>query len=508
MLARVHTAQVTGLRADTIDVETDVSRGLHAFSIVGLGDKAVGEAKDRIKAAIKNSGIELPTQSSRKIVVSLAPADLKKEGASFDLAIALAFLMAMEVLSFEPKKRLFVGELSLGGEVRSIRGVLLIAQHAAQHGFTELFVPKENAEEAALVRGISVFPVSSLLEIVTHLNTNIEGKKAQITVQKETVPPSGGRYGGADFEDILGQESAKRGLEIAAAGGHNLAMYGPPGTGKTMMAKAFAGILPALTFEEALEATGIHSVAGLLEGTLLAYPPLRAPHHTSSYVSIVGGGASPRPGEITLAHKGVLFMDEFPEFDRRVIEALRQPLEDRIVSVSRAKGSARFPAHFILVATMNPCPCGNRGHKTKECICPQASLAQYERKLSGPIMDRIDLWLEVPEIPHARLKEHGGESSGTIRTRVENARKVQADRFSKEKLTTNAEMSVKELKKYAPLSPGVSSLLELAAAKMSLSPRAYHRVIKLSRTIADLAGSENIQEPHMLEALTFRPKAK
>lgn len=508
MLSRVHTAHVTGLKAETIDVEIDVSRGLHAFSIVGLGDKAVDQAKDRIKAAIKNSGIELPTQSSRKIVVSLAPADQKKEGASFDLAIALAFLLAMEVIDFDTKKKLFVGELSLGGEVRPIRGVLLLAQHAKKHGFRELYVPKENAAEAALVRGIDVYPVETLMDAVSHLDTAKDRETVSIAKAPHALPENIRDAHALDFQDVTGQEAAKRGLEIAAAGGHNVAMYGPPGTGKTMLAKAFAGILPALSFEEALEATGIHSVAGLLENALLTHPPLRAPHHTSSYVSIVGGGATPRPGEITLAHKGVLFMDEFPEFDRRVIEALRQPLEERIVSVSRAKGSSRFPAHFILVATMNPCPCGNKGHKTKECICPMTAITKYERKLSGPIMDRIDLWLEVPEIDHARLKEGGKESSDIIRKRVEKAREKQAERFDEEKIKTNAEMGVKELKKYAPLGAQVEKLLETAATRMSLSPRAYHRVIKLARTIADLDAAEKIKEEHMLEALTFRPKSR
>jgi len=515
MLAKLHTVQVVGIKPSIVDVEVDTSKGLHSFAIVGLADKAIEEAKDRISAAIKNSGFKSPQKGNKKVIVSLAPADLKKEGSHFDLSIALAYLLAEGEIKFNPKEKIFLGELSLDGKLRAIKGTLLLAQKAKEKGYAEIFVPIENAEEAGLIRDIKVFPCRSLREIVDHLiplrktESGEEELSFQITPQPETAINEDKIETAFDFSDIRAQESAKRGLEIAAAGGHNAAMYGPPGTGKSMLAKAFCGILPPLSYDEIIEATGIHSVAGTLETNLIAQPPFRSPHHTASYVSIAGGGAWPKPGEITLAHRGVLFLDEFPEFNRQVIEALRQPLEDKIVSISRSKGTMIFPANFILLATMNPCPCGYNGSKTRACTCSGADIARYERKLSGPIIDRIDLWLDVPQIEHEKLSAgKAGESSADIRKRVIRARQIQLNRFGGAglKLKNNGEMSIREIVRFAPVTEKCSQLLNDAARKLDLSARAYHRVVKLARTIADLEGEDNIKENHLLEALRYRPR--
>ncbi|MBI2097818.1 MAG: YifB family Mg chelatase-like AAA ATPase [Candidatus Vogelbacteria bacterium] len=519
MLAKVYSAQVIGLRPDIVEVEIDIGRGLHSFAIVGLPDQAVEEARDRITAAIKNSDFASPQKGNRKIIVALAPADLKKEGSGFDLAIALAYLLAsgeIKIDTGQVSHSAFLGELALNGDLRPIRGVLLLVRKLVSSGFREIYLPAANAREAALIRGPKIFGVKSLRQLINHLEPrpSEEPRRAKTERLIEQVPTEVEYETGEhliDLADIKSQITAKRGLEIAAAGGHNIAMSGPPGTGKTMLARALSSILPPLSFDEILEVTGVHSAAGALVGDLITRPVFRAPHHTSSYIALVGGGSTPKPGEITLAHRGVLFLDEFPEFDKRVIESLRQPLEDRMVSIARAKGTMLFPANFLLVATMNYCPCGNKGLRNRECICNPGALMRYQRKLSGPIVDRIDLWLEVPQIDPEKLSGNVGtneESSEAVRVRVVRARAIQAERFRGHKsgVRLNSQMGVRELKSYAPLSAACLKLLNESARRLDLSARAYHRVIKLARTIADLTEAETIAEPHLLEALQYRPK--
>ena len=508
--AKVYSAQVNLLKGVILTVEVDISRGLHSFNIVGLPDKAVDESKDRVSSAIKNSGFKSPKSENKKIIVSLSPADLKKEGPFFDLAIALCYMLANDEISFNPEGKLFLGELGLDGVLRPIKGVLPLVEIARKMNFKEVYLPYENVIEGALIEGIDIYGVSNLKELVEHLDEKKENQnkknlnktpKTEIDYKKERKI--------SDFRDIRGQEGAKRGLEIAAAGGHNIAMYGPPGTGKTMLARAFSSLLPELSHEDILEITGIHSVVGANQGELVINPPFRSPHHTASYVSLIGGGAIPRPGEVTLAHRGVLFLDEFPEFDKRVIESLRQPLEDNIVSISRAKGSAIFPSNFILVAAMNPCPCGNFGTKDKVCICRPTDLDRYKRKLSGPIMDRIDIWVSVSSIDYKKLSEENtGESSQNIKTRIEKAREIQKNRFLEHErgIKTNSEMNAKDLSSVITLAEEVRNILDTSASKLGLSPRAYHRVIKIARTIADLEGEKEINQNHILEALQYRPK--
>ncbi|MBI2109017.1 MAG: YifB family Mg chelatase-like AAA ATPase [Parcubacteria group bacterium] len=521
----IYSAQAVGLTPHIVSVEVDLFKGFHTFSIVGLPDKAVEESKDRVSSAIKSAGFKSPKNSGQqKVVVSLAPADLKKEGPIFDLAIALAYLLAKKDVEFNPEKKLFLGELSLGGELRPIKGALLLAQYAKDRGFEEVFLPEENAREASFIKGITLYGAKNLTEVISHLNTKTPGErqKKKTDVDGETLKAAVPRdfslvaekshEDAIDFSDIKGQEGAKRGLEIAAAGGHNIAFFGPPGTGKTLLARSFAGILPPLSLEEALEVTGIYGVVGKTGGALVTAPPFRAPHHTSSYVSVVGGGTFPKPGEITLSHRGVLFLDEFPEFDRRVIESLREPLEEGVISIARAKGSEIFPAQFILIAAFNPCPCGFYGDKTKECVCTPSQLVKYHQKISGPIVDRIDMWIPVVRIEHEKLSPDKKRAknilkeSDIVRKRIKNAREIQKERFKNAKALLNAHIGVKEIDSLLPLSDSVRALLIESAKKLDLSARSYHRVIKLSRTIADLDNSDNIQEQHLLEALQYRPK--
>ncbi len=502
--SRVYSAQTNLLNAFIISVEVDLSKGLHSFNVVGLADRAVDEARDRVSAAIKNTGYKPPKQNNKKVVISLAPASLRKEGPQFDLPIALAYLLAAQEVEFKPEGRIFLGELALDGAVRPIQGTLALTLAAKDAGFTEIFVPIDNAEEAALVGDIAVYGASTLREVIDHINTKDSPIEPHcITPQVKTQISSNDISTLTTFEDIVEQESAKRGLIIAAAGGHNIALYGPPGTGKTMLAKAFAGILPPLTFDEALEVTSIHSIAGSLTQTIITNPPVRAPHHTASYVSLVGGGTYPKPGEVTLAHRGVLFMDEFPEFDKRVINALRQPLEDGLVTISRAKGSAEFPSQFILIAALNPCPCGYLG--SDKCKCTMHEVHRYKQKVSGPIMDRIDMWIEVGQVAHEKLSAASTDTSGrqtkAAKVSVQKARAQQEGRG-----VQNARMTNKDLSKHAKLSKEAVHILNLSAKKQDLSPRAYHRVIKLARTIADIEQEPDITQDHILEALSYRPK--
>ena len=500
--AYTHSAQRVSLLAHTVRVEVDISPGIHTFSIIGLPDKAVDEARERVSAAIKHSGLISPKQQNHKIVISLAPGDLKKTGTLFDVPVALTYLLAMKKLHFNPEKKLFIGELALDGTIQPAQGILPILQHAKKSGFKEVYIPTSNAEEAALIDDISVIPCQSLQELIAHLQS-----ETTISPITPTYTPANCADHYIGFEFIKGQESVKRALTVAGAGGHNIALYGPPGTGKTLMAKALISILPPLTKDECVEVTTMHSISHSTPSAPISVPPFRSPHHTSSYASVVGGGTVLRPGEISLAHRGVLFLDEFPEFDRRVIESLREPLEEHAITVTRTSGSVSFPASCILAIAFNLCPCGNTG-TDKMCACSPSAKAAYRRKLTGPIADRIDIWVSVEasgfdELEQKQMPQDTAQTDA-VKASVHKARKAQGERYADTHIHMNSEVDARIIESHLAMPPESVSALQSAATKLSLSPRGYHRTVKCARTIADLAGSENILPDHILEAVAYR----